>query len=120
LKTKPRARAIRRALLAAIVGILVLGAVSEAGVRFLLFHESGLARRLGAGLRRADLYADPLSEDAYWKLRYLLEEGARRGETLLDPCPSWRRPVRELELSAEHEAGSSESSWIHLAGAVLE
>jgi hypothetical protein len=84
---------MRHGLLAAIVGIGCLAGVSEVGLRFLLFHPSDLARKLGGGFRRPERYADPLSEDAYWKLRYLFTDPTARAESPVEPDP-----VRDIDL----------------------
>ncbi|MFN0242587.1 MAG: hypothetical protein ACKVWV_06810 [Planctomycetota bacterium] len=49
---------------------LIVGAVlAELAVRFALFHDSALARRLGAQMRDGGHFADAEGDDDYWKLR---------------------------------------------------
>ena len=70
------------------LGIALLGL--ELGLRFLLFSDSALARRLGAPWRKAERYADPHGEDAYWKLQHLfLDPTARSGVPGPDPVCGW-------------------------------
>ena len=75
----PRSRRWRRIALSTLIG-LVLGTLAcEFGLRWLLFGESTLARRLGQSLRYPEWYADGDSDDDYWKLRWRF-----RGK---DPAP---------------------------------
>jgi hypothetical protein len=80
---------VRRTLAAGIgIAIALLGL--ELGLRFLLFSDSGLARRLGGSWRKAEWYADTRGEDAYWKLQYLfLPPEKRSGVPGFDPTCGW-------------------------------
>ena len=73
-----RAARLLRATLAALIGLAAVLVGLELGLRFLLFSDSALARRLGAPLRKAEWYADPGNEDAYWQLQFLFADPKRR------------------------------------------
>lgn len=47
--------------------------LAEVAVRFLVLHPSELARKWGASMRDPGLFADPLYESEYWRLRWRLE-----------------------------------------------
>jgi hypothetical protein len=73
-----RVRRILRAVIAALLGLATVLVGLELGLRFLLFSDSAVARRLGAPWRKAGRYADPGSEDAYWQLQFLFADASRR------------------------------------------
>ncbi len=75
----PRAPSKRRRWVVLALAFLSAPLVAEAGLRFFLFSDSDLARSLGAGLRRAELYSAPKEHDAYWMLRRrFLEDPTQR------------------------------------------
>jgi hypothetical protein len=79
-----------RALLAASIG-LVLGAVLlEFGMRWMLFSDTALARRIGWKLRDASNFADPNLHDDHWKLQYLFLPKDKQGPVeSADPECGW-------------------------------
>lgn len=88
-------RKLARRALAAGIGLAVALLGLEIGLRFLLFSDSALARRLGGSWRKAEWYADPRSEDAYWKLQYLFLDPARRSPVPgPDPSCGWMADLR--------------------------
>ena len=60
-------------MLVLLASVLAGPVLTEGLMRFLLFHPGELARRHGAHLRDAGLFADPWLEDEYWLLRAKLE-----------------------------------------------
>ena len=95
--TRVPARSRRRRwaiLLAALIGSLLL---VELGLRFVLFSTHPRVARFGvaSGLRRPELFADPVYDDAYWKLqRWILGKGDQRfsDPNQPDPLLGWRSP----------------------------
>ncbi len=85
-----RGRRVVRALLAASIG-LVLGAfLLEFGMRWMIFSDSALARRLGWKLRDASNFADPNLQDDHWKLQYLFLPTDKQGPAeTADPECGW-------------------------------
>jgi len=58
---------------------LVLGLIlPEVIIRWLLFSESAWARELSSDIRRAHYFADPDLEDAYWHLRWALDDSSAK------------------------------------------
>ena len=85
---RPRRRLLRTALklcLAVVASLLLI----ELCFRFLLFHDSGLARRLGQELRQPAHFATRWT-DEYWKLRYLF-------------APQMRRPLAATARPSQHD-----------------
>ena len=79
-----------RALAALGIGS-VLGLVGgECALRWLLFGDSALARRLGAGLRHPEFFADGDSEDDHWKLELRFRGPLPQGTVAApDPLLGW-------------------------------
>ncbi len=86
-RVKAKARRLRRlARLALALVAIALGL--ELGLRWLVLGTSDLARRLGAPLRRAELWADARGDGEYWQLQALFA-----GESA-----GWPHPDRDPEL----------------------
>jgi len=89
-----RGKRIRRVAAALVLGSLLSAGAAELGLRFLLFGQSPLAKRLGTRWRRAEWYADSKSEDAYWRLQDLFLDPAQRWSTPApDPVCGWTGPI---------------------------
>ena len=91
----PRPRSSRRRLLVLVVALLLGVALPELGLRWILFGESDLALELAerSNLRRAELFADQLFDDDYWKLRRLFlptQEARFSAPQQYDPLLGWR------------------------------
>ena len=85
-----RRRRRRRALLGLLLGLVLVVPILELGIRFLVLGDSGVARRLGAGLRRAENFADPRTDEDYWKLQYLFLDPQEQGPANHpDPVCGW-------------------------------
>ena len=65
---KRRWRRARGAALALLLGSGLSTIALELGIRFLLFTDLPVARRLGASLRRPEHFSDGNCDDDYWKL----------------------------------------------------
>ncbi len=91
--TRPR-RWRRKLLIATAVALVLL----ELGLRFLLFHGSGLARRWGANLRDPANFAYRWT-DEYWKLRYLFADSESHRPTRHDAVD----PAQRLLDVLRHE-----------------
>jgi hypothetical protein len=61
----------RRRLVALAAGLALALLLGEAGLRLVLFCDLPLCEGLARRLRRADFYASPYDESAYWKLLHL-------------------------------------------------
>ncbi len=80
----------RRALLALLTGFLLAGVGGELLFRQLLFGDSGWAQRAGGRFRRAQRFADPTSDEDFWKLQHLFRpSGSRRDLRWHHPRLGW-------------------------------
>jgi hypothetical protein len=84
----PRKRRIERRLLALAAGLVVALLAGEGALRFLLFSDASLARKLGQRWRRMDLYTDSMDAD-YWKLQVLFNRGLVSAPPSPDPVVGW-------------------------------
>jgi hypothetical protein len=76
----------RASLVSLLVGLILL----ELLFRFLVLSDRPVAKRLGAGLRHAEWYADGDADDDYWKLLwYFAEPDQRDKATNFDPICGW-------------------------------
>jgi hypothetical protein len=64
---------LRARLLALLLGTLASLLCAELGLRWLVLSQSGLARKLGAGVRQQSRFAGP-NDDDYWKLQFLFTQ----------------------------------------------
>jgi hypothetical protein len=100
----PAARVLR-ALLALGIGLVLAFGACEAGFRFLLFSDSGLALRYGAALRNAGAYSNSKAHSDYFKLRYLWRDVEGRNQKLhnVDPRVGWiKGAIAGSDLDHEH------------------
>jgi hypothetical protein len=89
-----RRRSFSRAILASLLGFTLAVGGIELAFRFLLFSPSSVARKLGAGLRKAELFSDPRSEEEFWRLQDLfLDPAHRQGAVRPDPVCGWTGPI---------------------------
>lgn len=70
---------------------LVLGLIlAEVIIRWVLFSPTVWAREMGTDIRRAQYFADPDLEDAYWHLRWALDESETKDKRPpYDPRLGW-------------------------------
>src|SRR5688572_29432308 len=88
----PRARSRpRRALVALALGLVAALVSSELALRFLLFHDSELALRLGKDLRRIEHFGNIQSDEEMWKLQWAFSDrGGAEPNPSADPTVGWR------------------------------
>lgn len=79
-------RILPRLILAVALGLVGL----ELVLRFSLFSESSLGRRLGRYTRDPHDYADLTTEDLYWSLRYRFNAANQAEPPARDPIVGWR------------------------------
>ncbi len=71
---------VARGLRVALVSLCLAWGAGELGVRWLLFGEGSLPKTLGATLRDPNRFADPLTDDDYWKLQRSFQEEQDRDQ----------------------------------------
>ena len=105
-----RRRRVRRALLAFASGLAVAGVLAELTLRAALFRDGLAARWLGAAVREAGWFADPSSDDEYWKLQHRLADASElRPVPNPDPALGWTgtfvTPGTYAQVDAERVGG---------------
>lgn len=101
--TRPRKK-MRRALVALAAGLVVALLAGEGALRFLLFGNSELAKRLGKRWRRMELYTDSMDAD-YWKLQSLFNRDLVSDPPGPDPVVGWTGSVTPRTYGHPDEAG---------------